>query len=209
MNNKTISGMKCILYLFGLLVLPAQAASFDCVKSTTKVEKLICSDAELSKLDEELNAAYKTALQDGKQDDSIKQAQKQWMKDRNGCADAACVKQAYETRLSILTHSYTLVMSKDAKLCNAMLALYNEDMKAYKRIRYDQHEMFTSIKWQTDDELELTHTFFDINNDGKNELVIKSVWPLNGIDEETLYIYPAGSDVFSKLKPGADRKSVV
>ena len=102
MNNKTISGMKCILYLFGLLALPVQAAGFDCTKARTKIEKLICGDAELSKLDEELNAAYKTVIQDDKQADSMKQVQKQWVKKRNGCSDAACVKHAYEERLKIL-----------------------------------------------------------------------------------------------------------
>lgn len=84
------------------LSLTAHAASFDCAKASTKVEKLICGDAALSKLDVELNAAYKTALQDEKQADTVKQAQKQWMKERNGCADAACVKGAYEARLSLL-----------------------------------------------------------------------------------------------------------
>lgn len=56
MNNITMSGTKCMLCLLGLLVLalPAQAASFDCAKAGTKVEKLICGDVELSKLDEEL-----------------------------------------------------------------------------------------------------------------------------------------------------------
>jgi hypothetical protein len=98
-NNKTRSGMKCILYLFGLLALPVQAASFDCAKAGTKIEKLICADAELSKLDEELNAAYKTVLQDEKRADSIRQAQKQWMKERNACSEAACVKRVYEVRL--------------------------------------------------------------------------------------------------------------
>jgi uncharacterized protein len=104
MNNKTISGMKCMLYLFGLLAvaLPAQAASFDCAKAGTKVEKFICGDAEISKLDEELNAAYKTAVQDEKQADTIKQAQKQWMKERNGCADAECVKSGYRKRIEQL-----------------------------------------------------------------------------------------------------------
>src|SRR3990167_6280936 len=34
--------------------IPAQAASFDCAKAATKVEILICADAELSKLDDEL-----------------------------------------------------------------------------------------------------------------------------------------------------------
>lgn len=83
--------------------LSTQAASFDCAKAATKVEKLICSDADLSKLDEELSVAYKTALQEEKQADSVKQAQKQWMKERNGGSDAACVKRAYEARLSSFT----------------------------------------------------------------------------------------------------------
>jgi len=86
-----------------VLALPAQAASFDCAKAESKVEKLICSDAGLSQLDEELNTAYKTAMQDVKHSDSIKQAQKQWMKERNSCSDVACVKVAYETWLSSLT----------------------------------------------------------------------------------------------------------
>ncbi len=34
------------------------AASFDCSKATSEVEKLICGDEELSKLDDSLNKAY-------------------------------------------------------------------------------------------------------------------------------------------------------
>src|SRR4051812_35066873 len=77
----------------------AYATSFDCAKAATKVEKLVCADAELSKLDEELNGAYKTALQDEKHAVSVRQTQKQWMKERNACSDAACVKRAYEERV--------------------------------------------------------------------------------------------------------------
>ena len=101
MNNKTVNGVKCFLYLFGLLglALSARGASFDCGKALTRVEKLICGDAELSRLDEELSTVYKTAIKDEKQADSIKQAQKLWMEERNNCADEACVKQTYDTRL--------------------------------------------------------------------------------------------------------------
>jgi uncharacterized protein len=102
MNYKIICVMTYIMFLFGSLVPPAQAASFDCEKAVTKVEKLICGNSELSKLDEELSASYKTALQDEKQADSIKQAQKQWMKERNSCDDAACASQAYKDRLKTL-----------------------------------------------------------------------------------------------------------
>jgi uncharacterized protein YecT (DUF1311 family) len=40
------------------------AASFDCDKARTQVEKLICGSAELGKLDSELNAAYTVVLND-------------------------------------------------------------------------------------------------------------------------------------------------
>jgi uncharacterized protein len=91
-----------VLLLLCLTAASAHAASFNCVKAAAKVEKLICSDAALSKLDEELSAAYKTALQDEKQAGSVRQAQKQWVKERNSCSDVACVKRAYETRLSLV-----------------------------------------------------------------------------------------------------------
>lgn len=40
-------------WLLCLVAVPVQAASFDCGKAGTKVEKLVCADAELSKLDED------------------------------------------------------------------------------------------------------------------------------------------------------------
>jgi len=75
------------IFIGWLVFLTAQGASFDCAQAQSKVEHLICDNTEISKLDEELNAAYKTALQDEIQAGSIKQAQKQWMKERSGCAD--------------------------------------------------------------------------------------------------------------------------
>ena len=91
------------------LTITVQAASFDCAKATTKIEKMICADPELSKLDEEMSKIYKTAQQDEKQAESIRQTQKQWMKVRNSCTDAACVKRAYEMRLSSLTVKQTAI----------------------------------------------------------------------------------------------------
>lgn len=99
--------MKRLLMVSGCLVMSitVHAASFDCAKAGTKVEHLICDNPELSKLDEELSAAYKAALQDKQQADTVKQEQKQWMKERDGCADVGCVKQAYEARQSALASS--------------------------------------------------------------------------------------------------------
>lgn len=80
----------------------ANGASFDCGKAGTGVEKMICADAELSELDEDMAAVYRTALQNEEEADSIRNEQKQWLKKRNGCTDAACVKQAYESRIDAL-----------------------------------------------------------------------------------------------------------
>lgn len=99
------NGMMKLLAKLGLLLMitaSAQAASFDCAKASTKVEHIICDNPEISKLDDELAASYKAALENENLADTIRKSQKRWMKDRNGCSDAECVKGAYKTRLSSL-----------------------------------------------------------------------------------------------------------
>ena len=79
------------------------AASFDCGKATSEVEKLICGDDELSKLDESLNKAYLQALQRTDIKKQTIESQRQWLKnERNACQNAECIKEAYETRIKEL-----------------------------------------------------------------------------------------------------------
>jgi len=130
--------MGVLLVLLPLcLAAEAQGASFDCEKAGTAVEKLICADAELSKLDEEMTAAYKTALQDEKQPDSVRQTQKKWLKERNNCpaVDAGCVKRAYETRLHILSSPAAAIPTdtgtehqQDAALPNEKTGRFNFEL---------------------------------------------------------------------------------
>lgn len=47
-----------------LVASSAHAASFDCTKHLSRVERWVCGDAELSALDDKVNAAYEAALQD-------------------------------------------------------------------------------------------------------------------------------------------------
>ncbi len=100
--------MKRITWIaLASLVLPvaAQAASFDCMKAVTNNEKLICSDSSLSKLDEDLNSAYKATLQNHPRSESIKQNQKQWIKERNACLDISCLQTQYKARIAQLSSS--------------------------------------------------------------------------------------------------------
>src|SRR5579862_1268937 len=80
--------------IVGLALVPmlSLAASFNCTKAATTQEKLVCSDAELSKLDEELAIEYRKALP-GPQEPRVRERQTEWLQqERNKCPDAVCLK---------------------------------------------------------------------------------------------------------------------
>jgi uncharacterized protein len=58
----TIAAALLLVSATPVLPIAAQAASFDCAKAATPVEKAICSNPELSRRDEVLAKAYATAL---------------------------------------------------------------------------------------------------------------------------------------------------
>jgi len=82
-----------------------QAASFDCVKASTLIEKIICSNSTASSLDEQLNTIYKTVLEKSLDKESLKKQQRLWLKtSRNSCQSADCVIAAYSERISHFQH---------------------------------------------------------------------------------------------------------
>lgn len=102
------AGLAALLLLTGLALAPAaSAASFDCAKAGTPTEKTICKDATVSKLDEEVAAAFRTAQAfwpAGNWKAYILTEQRNWLKDRNSIckADVACLKDDYDRRLIYL-----------------------------------------------------------------------------------------------------------
>lgn len=81
----------------------AQAASFDCSKAGTKVEKLICADESLSERDEQMAEAYRAALKQAAAPETLKKRQMQWLKDlRRYCKTAKCVEGTYWARTRAL-----------------------------------------------------------------------------------------------------------
>jgi uncharacterized protein len=112
LNYKT-SIVIIIIALFGLLSTEATAASFDCKKAVSWVEKTVCSNPELSNLDEEMAKAYHDALGSlspaGQKE--TKQYQKQWLKEisqycikdkRQISNSATCLKISYKERITQL-----------------------------------------------------------------------------------------------------------
>lgn len=96
---------------------------------------------------------------------------------------------------------YTLLMSREDKVCKHMLTLFNQDLAQFGTEKYDAHEEFRSIGWKKEtitrmegdrevtDFVEAAH--FDINNDGKIDLVFRLTGPMGGYDRDTLYIFPS------------------
>ena len=79
---------------------PAAAQSFDCAKAKTAVEKTICADADLSRLDNDMGQAFKAA-RSTLAASAIGQAA--WLKNvRNICTTAACLRDAYRKRIADL-----------------------------------------------------------------------------------------------------------
>jgi uncharacterized protein len=78
----------------------AHAASFDCAKAGTSVERQICADKKLSAMDDKLDKVYREALATGPKPELLRSVQRDWLKDtRNVCANRQCLVDAYQSRL--------------------------------------------------------------------------------------------------------------
>ena len=101
--------------------------SFDCSKAKTRVEKLICSDEDISRVDRDMQKAYDLMM--GKYDlaymneeakeeikpylEKLKQSQIDWVKDRDACSSKkdkkefrSCVFSRYINRIQSIVPSY-------------------------------------------------------------------------------------------------------
>ena len=108
---------------FGLMLIAAisqgsitYAASFDCDKAASPVEKMICSDSQLSELDSQLAGTYSTARTRAADSDQLKHDQREWLKSiRKECQDVACFKDAYTARISALASNQPVVSAPNAQ----------------------------------------------------------------------------------------------
>ncbi|MBR7630930.1 MliC family protein [Aeromonas popoffii] len=94
--------------LFAPLLACAATPSFDCAKAAGAAETLICKDAGLAALDNELAALYPKAIANlsPEQLKTEKAMQRGWIKGRNDCWKAKdlrqCVEDSYQLRITEL-----------------------------------------------------------------------------------------------------------
>lgn len=115
MNLKlTLTGGALVLLALATLVaapppgVRAQSArpSFDCSKARSRIDKLVCANAELAALDRRVAELFELAMSQAPDAGDIKRAQRRWLRDRNDCQDAACMRSQYEQRIRAL-ETYT------------------------------------------------------------------------------------------------------
>lgn len=101
------------LIIFSSELLAETSPSFDCTKATTEVEKLICSDDELAKLDVEMNKSYHAFMKTLDEEyyrNKLKKKQREWLKDisKAPCFSSTdkvdCLKNIYAFRVRQLTN---------------------------------------------------------------------------------------------------------
>lgn len=119
-----------ILLVMGFFASDAFAASFDCGKAAGPVEKLICGDQDVSRLDTQLQGTYQTALGavDASSKDRLVKEQRNWIRyTRNICQDEACLGDAYKARIAVLGRNEKYLVDKascdipDGKSCRSVV----------------------------------------------------------------------------------------
>ncbi|MGD9610324.1 MAG: DUF1176 domain-containing protein [Desulfovibrionaceae bacterium] len=93
--------LLCLLAL--LPAVPwARAAGIDCAKATTNVEKLLCADPALQTADAAVAEAFATARDAASDPAAVRASQRDWLKVRNACPDAACLATVQAERQAAL-----------------------------------------------------------------------------------------------------------
>ncbi|MGL5523110.1 MAG: restriction endonuclease [Aeromonas veronii] len=99
------------------------AASFDCSLASSKIEKQICNNPELSKLDETLGKIYKKI---SKYPD-VRQSQRNWIRNvRNVEKYDAVIIAAYKKRISVLE---SILSKKEVNGGNVVSSTYSTTLK--------------------------------------------------------------------------------
>jgi len=133
-----------VVFVIAAVAVDARAAGFDCAKASTAVEKLICSDAQLSDLDGQLARAYKRVLESPGDPRRVRSEQKAWLTtERNKCADVPCLVGAYQRRLARLTATTAAPPGK---------ATVSKDPPSFTRPPYVNPRIINDLStWQSDE----------------------------------------------------------
>lgn len=103
--------------------------------------------------------------------------------------------------------SLDLLAAKDKPFCERVLELFQKNMGSGSRLNLEA-EPFSQIKWdpvslagiapKTRHCSSLDKALVDLDNDGKQDVVIKTTFCVKGAPSDSLYVFPADSPVLDQ-----------
>jgi uncharacterized protein len=137
MHNQLL-GLLIVLCVLCVLSPLADAAGFDCKVAIGMVENLVCRDAELSKLDDQLATSYQSALKATKDRKLLEMQQKSWLLEiRNRCWNPMCLISRYKERIEQLSSATPLISPPTGTFqCVAESRTDNEEKFESKSLRF-------------------------------------------------------------------------
>jgi len=96
--------MRCLVFLACLVAAACgvEAASFDCAKAATAVEKAICADPGLSQADERMAEAYRQAMAASLAPRTLRTDQIRWLAGRDSGNMLDGLRESYDRRIALL-----------------------------------------------------------------------------------------------------------
>jgi uncharacterized protein YecT (DUF1311 family) len=102
LSHEAVAGDPSLkpLRMVGSVPTSESLASFDCKQAAIRVERMICDNGGLARADRSLAHAYWALLSrtETSQRTELREAQRDWLRQRNACERESCVSQAYSTR---------------------------------------------------------------------------------------------------------------
>ncbi len=216
MNVKFSIALLALSSLILCITSISHATSVDCSKTITIVEKAICSDKQLSELDNLLMQSYEKALANSSDSDALKSKQSAWFINiRDKCQDSTCLIDAYKDRLTAIRSISESGTPSSQSLPGLILTIkaiertiIDNDFKKFQPV-----EVTGKIKFGYD----AAGGHYWINGENKKRYTLGYVGDLDKVVEEqlkklaksrttvtvngTLEIWKDGSEFFDNAKP--------
>ena len=146
--------LRCLfVVLVAYLVLPtiniAYAASFDCLNALTNIEKMICGNEKLTRLDQIMTGKYKDAMSRIKQPNVLRAEQRKWLKNnREKCGSEFCLEFSYKARIEELKKLGWMTDKKADSICESVVNDLNSGVITSKFIGFEPATKEDMEKWE-------------------------------------------------------------
>ena len=102
LKRVVVGGMLCLASFFA----QCAQAQISCSRDTGQAEIIVCRESSLMALDNDMSRLYHDLQARLPRDarENLRDSQRGWIRHRNGCSDANCIRRAYNDRIQELNN---------------------------------------------------------------------------------------------------------